>query len=88
LAAPADFIASVIKPSLMFPGEGFISNPEPASTTDFSKAFIKDKNLSAFSSSTHRFINSCSTPHNSGNSAKLFFLPRLQKYLKQLLKKD
>ena len=28
LAAPADFIASVIKPSLIFPGEGFISKPE------------------------------------------------------------
>ena len=28
-AAPADFIASVINPSLMLPGEGFMSKPEP-----------------------------------------------------------
>src|SRR5262245_19467110 len=28
-AAPADFIASVMRPSRMFPGDGFISNPEP-----------------------------------------------------------
>ena len=34
-AAPADFIASVINPSRMFPGEGFISNPE---STAFARA--------------------------------------------------
>src|SRR5260370_12889850 len=29
LAAPADFIPSVINPSRIFPGEGFRSKPEP-----------------------------------------------------------
>src|SRR5262249_12611458 len=32
LAAPADFIASVISPSRMLPGEGFESNPEPTAS--------------------------------------------------------
>ena len=32
LAAPADFIASVIKPSLIFPGVGLLSKPEPTAT--------------------------------------------------------
>ena len=31
IAAPADFMASVINPSRILPGDGFMSKPEPAS---------------------------------------------------------
>ena len=52
-----------------------MSNPEPAATTESSKSFINCKNLSASFSFTQRLINSCSTPHNSGNSDKIVAPP-------------
>ena len=69
LAAPADLMASVIKPSLMFPGEGFISKPAPTKAARLAYSRIKKPKLSATSFVTDLFCNSCSTPHNSGNSA-------------------
>ncbi|MNS56805.1 hypothetical protein D3C72_896770 [compost metagenome] len=64
----------------MLPGEGFISNPEPASTTVFSYHFINSKKRFPSLSSIQRFTNSCSTPHNSGNSERIVVPPKATKW--------
>src|SRR6478609_2185065 len=60
----------------MLPGDGFMSNPEPASTTVFSYHFINSKKRFPSLSSIQRFTNSCSTPHNSGNSERIVVPPK------------
>ena len=69
-AAPADFIASVNRPSRMLPGDGFISNPEPTACACASYVRIKSAKRTASSGLTQRSIRSCSDPSNSGNSAR------------------
>ena len=62
-------MASVINPSLMLPGDGFISNPAPTKAALRAYSRIKKPKLSAISFVTALFCNSCSTPQSSGNSA-------------------
>ena len=58
-----------MRPSLIFPGDGFISNPAPTAAARLAYSRIILPKLSATSEVTDLFCNSCSTPHNSGNSA-------------------
>src|SRR5688500_14382136 len=74
-AAPADLMASVIRPSLIFAGEGFISKPDPTASAALEYVRINLMNSAPASSCSHLLINSCSTPHNSGNSDNMLLPP-------------
>ena len=75
-AAPADFMASVISPSRIFPGEGLFSNPAPTRAAALAYCCISSINFPATALLVQREISSCSTPFSSGNSDSTALPPR------------
>ena len=75
VAAPADLMASVMSPSRMFPGLGFMSKPLPQACAWASYWAMSLAKRWASSGVTQRRQRSCSAPQSSGNSLRTLAPP-------------